>query len=263
MDIMHRKRGRDPHYKIWHTIGKAMIIFVYSGEGGIVFHDGIFPLERGTLSLIGPNEQHYTMPHIPDNYERSKIFISESAYRSILDLPGEGERFRRLFADGSSVYAKIPEEKIEEIERIYSRAEKRARSGCGSETAVGSFLCLMDYLAEYTNDDVTVHDSLMSRAVDYINKHYKSSVTLDGVCGYLHISKYHFSRKFKASLGMTVMEYVCKTRMASAENLLLNSKLQVGEIAEESGFPSLSYFSRLFKATHGMTPTEYRKANIH
>ena len=259
MNIMHHRTGRDPHYKTWHTIDGAMIIFIYSGIGSIVFSDTLFPMERGTLCLIGPDKQHYTMPENPDEYDRSKIFANVEEYRSLINLSPDTDNFHNLFSTHSVVYAKIPEDRIEEVERIFRRADERFTSGADAEAARASFLSLLDYIYEYSRDHITITDTLTSRAIEYINNHYQAEINLDGICAHLNISKYHFCRKFKSAFGMTLTEYIQKTRLAAAEELLTYTSLSIGEIAERCGFSSMSYFSKLFKSLFGVNAASYRK----
>ena len=58
---------------------------------------------------------------------------------------------------------------------------------------------------------------------------------------------------------MTVMEYVLKTRLVMAKELLCKEKTSVTEVAARCGFSGLSYFSRVFKEETGLTPLAYRK----
>ena len=55
------------------------------------------------------------------------------------------------------------------------------------------------------------------------------------------------------------MEYILKSRIALAKELLYTSKKSISEISEDCGFSSLSYFSRSFKAEVGLTPLQYHK----
>lgn len=66
---------------------------------------------------------------------------------------------------------------------------------------------------------------------------------------------------FKSSLGLTPKQYVGKTIMEAAAEMVRGSYKRVSEIAAELGFNSDGYFVRVFKKTYGMTPTEYR--NLH
>ena len=58
---------------------------------------------------------------------------------------------------------------------------------------------------------------------------------------------------------MTVMDYVLKTRIMMAKELLSNGLTSVTEISEACGFSSISYFSQAFKNLTGTTPLKYRK----
>ena len=49
---------------------------------------------------------------------------------------------------------------------------------------------------------------------------YHDHLTVDELAQLCNISKYHFCRRFKQNLGMTVMDYILKTRIILAKNML-------------------------------------------
>jgi AraC-like DNA-binding protein len=55
------------------------------------------------------------------------------------------------------------------------------------------------------------------------------------------------------------MDYILKTRIAMAKELLCEADMSVTEISESCGFSSISYFSRTFKNETGMSPLKYKK----
>jgi AraC-like DNA-binding protein len=48
-------------------------------------------------------------------------------------------------------------------------------------------------------------------------------------------------------------------RLSKAKELLCETTLGIGKIAERVGFECPYYFGRIFKAKTGMTPGEYRQ----
>ena len=69
----------------------------------------------------------------------------------------------------------------------------------------------------------------------------------------------HFSRVFRDVLGERPQAFVLRSRIARAQQLLLQTDLQVGEIALLLGFRDGFYFSRQFRAFSGVPPSRYRR----
>lgn len=72
------------------------------------------------------------------------------------------------------------------------------------------------------------------------------------------MSANYFSEKFKESTGLNFVEFVARTRIEKARNLLQNPNLRISEVAFEIGFQSLSQFNRTFKKFTGQSPSDYR-----
>lgn len=51
-------------------------------------------------------------------------------------------------------------------------------------------------------------------------------------------------------------------RMEKAKAMLINTNMNITEIAYETGFNNSNYFSSLFKKTVGITAKEYRGSNV-
>lgn len=258
MRIIHHEIGRDRLYKIWNSSVQTMILYSYTDGGSIVFQDKIYPMQKGALCLIRAGKQHYTMPAQPSRYDRSKIFLSEEAVSDILKLAGGDKAFHSLFAGNSVVYAQIPPEHAAQIESIYARAQMHLDNGMQA-AFTQEFFGLMTWLQRFSTEQICAPSDPVTAAIAYINENYRQPITLESVCRENHVSKYHFCRKFKASVGITVMQYVLKTRLAAAENMLAAGEGAVSEVSESCGFSSVSYFCQIFKKQTGISPSEYRK----
>ncbi len=83
------------------------------------------------------------------------------------------------------------------------------------------------------------------------------NVDVNFLAGTLCMSTSTLYRKVKALTGISPNEYIRKTKMQLAENLLLDGQLTFSEIAFKVGMNSVVYFRQCFKDEFGMTPSEY------
>ena len=98
----------------------------------------------------------------------------------------------------------------------------------------------------------------ITQARTYIRDHSDDSMSLAAVAQVVNMSATYFSEKFKEMTGINFVEYVARTRVEKARNLLLNPNRRVSEVAFEVGFQSLSQFNRAFKKVVGEAPRDYR-----
>ena len=98
----------------------------------------------------------------------------------------------------------------------------------------------------------------ISQARNYIRDHSDDELSLSAVAHVVNMSATYFSEKFKEMTGINFVEYVARTRIEKARNLLLNPNRRVCEVAFEVGFQSLSQFNRMFKKVVGEAPRDYR-----
>ena len=98
----------------------------------------------------------------------------------------------------------------------------------------------------------------ITRARSFIAEHADEEMSLTAVAQVVNMSATYFSEKFKEMTGINFVEYVARTRVEKARNLLLNPNRRVSEVAFEVGFQSLSQFNRIFKKVVGEAPRDYR-----
>ena len=101
-------------------------------------------------------------------------------------------------------------------------------------------------------------DELVRQAQDGIRKHYKECNTVEELIADVPSSRRNLVRRFKQVTGITPIEYLQKTRIEAAKQLLEHSRQSILDIMLESGYNDLKSFRSLFKKNVGMTPTAYR-----
>ncbi len=99
----------------------------------------------------------------------------------------------------------------------------------------------------------------MQKALRFINKNFRSSLSLERVAEEVGYSKSHFSRVFAKYVDRNFIDYVKEKRLKSASLLLRTTEMNVTDIAFSCGYGSISQFIRDFKAFYSASPGDYRK----
>lgn len=105
------------------------------------------------------------------------------------------------------------------------------------------------------------HPQIVRKCVQYIASHTHQSITLDQLAEGSEYSKEYIAKLFRKHVGMSISEYIQKTRIDEAKELLQQGK-SCGEVACILNYTSQSYFIRQFKKQTGITPkmfTNYLK----
>jgi len=114
----------------------------------------------------------------------------------------------------------------------------------------------MDEISRHKQD---ISRNFVAKAKSYMDLNYADpSLNLAKVAENVFVSSCYLSRLFKEITGKTMIEYLTKTRIRAAKNLLKKTSAKVYEIAEQVGFSDYHYFGIVFKKITGLTPLEYR-----
>jgi AraC-like DNA-binding protein/ligand-binding sensor protein len=100
--------------------------------------------------------------------------------------------------------------------------------------------------------------ALVSRVKEFVLQHHEEDNTLTLAAQAANASVYYLCRVFRKATGMCFTEFVSRTRVEKAKELLVRPNLRVSEIAYQVGFQSLTHFNRIFKKIVGESPSEYR-----
>jgi AraC-like DNA-binding protein len=74
------------------------------------------------------------------------------------------------------------------------------------------------------------------------------------------ISEAKISAIIKNKSGITFKQFLNKLRLTESKRLLLETDLQVSEVAYKVGYNNVSHFNRIFKEVENCTPNDFRKS---
>lgn len=113
--------------------------------------------------------------------------------------------------------------------------------------------------ADYSQPRRVKKFTLAAKVKDFIDKHYKENINLEIIAKAANANKYYMAHVFKTETGFSPMQYVNRRRIGEAQNLLINTKMSITEIAAQVGCNDSNYFQKLFRKNVGITPGYYRK----
>jgi AraC family transcriptional regulator len=97
----------------------------------------------------------------------------------------------------------------------------------------------------------------LRRVVEYIHANLTKELTVEELASAASLSRFHFSRMFKAATGQSPSRFIGQQRLELAKLLLAEGR-SIADVAHDCGFSSESNFVRSFRRATGLTPGLYR-----
>ncbi len=221
-------------------------------------------IKEGSLTLYLPQEQKHIdegkfiiiPPHTPYKYSNN----------------GKGKiDYLWVHFTGSAVEKRLAEYGIEKFPKINVTAP--------SETVLTRFQSIFDACAKqdgFRQREISVlfERLLISLArringantargmyssISYVMTHYGQKIKVSDLAKSENLSVSRFCAVFKAQMGISAVEFITKTRLSAACELLLSTDYSITEIANTVGFSDSHFFSKTFTKKLGVTPSDYRK----
>lgn len=98
----------------------------------------------------------------------------------------------------------------------------------------------------------------VSKAVEIIRRDHAKPVIVAEVARACGLSLRHLQRRFQDTFGFSPQEFLMKTRVRAAMQMLEQTSLGAAEIAQRCGFHDASSFAEQFKQRTGHSPTTWR-----
>ncbi len=100
----------------------------------------------------------------------------------------------------------------------------------------------------------------MRRVTEYLRTHLRDDTALETLSDMVSLSRSYFCRAFKASTGLPPHQWLLKTRIERAKELLVEGTISLAQIALLIGFADQAHFTRMFTRTVGQSPGAWQKS---
>ena len=245
------------NYKITRETGRIdyQIIYIVGGKGYFQFGDGTREISKGHMVTYLPGQSQSYHYNYEDGTELYWIHFSGYAMKDFLQKLGIWDK--QVLHVGDHI------ECVELFKKItYELQVKRPQFNhyaCAYLIEMLSAVARKSEL-ELDNNEAITED--MRKAILYMYENYNKDYYISQVARECNLSLFRFIHKFKASTGMTPLQYITKIRIDTAKDLLSNSSLSVSEVSSIVGYEDALYFSKVFKSITGTAPKTF-KANLN
>lgn len=230
-----------------------MLLYTHSGEGIVSTGNITVSLPQGHAVIINCRVPHEYFSK-SESWKFSWIHFNGSGIEALHDI---------LYPDNAVRTVEIKHRLIFEnnIESLLKKTQKSDVESTIEMSAQMHELINFIYSSslEYDEDNRKKESADDIKAViNFIEENYKNPISVDDMVDIIHISKYHFIRRFRRIMGITPYHYLTNHRITVAKTLLRSTNKTVAEIAEKCGFSDTSNFITQFKKQTGQKPLEYR-----
>jgi AraC-like DNA-binding protein len=226
----------------------AEIVYHHSGAGWTELEDGSrFDFAPGTVIIYPANAGHLQVMIEPG--------IDVVVQLEIKPEPRELKTTLRLDYPGNPTF-------LAELDFLCNPSLKRTpgQQRIYDHRAAAVFLSLLSAAAELPgNIQETPQAYYAEKACRIILEKYQTLPSVAAVADMISISYDHLRHVFKDRYGFSLQDWLTRTRIERAKELLLHSTLPLKTIAPLCGFGTDRHLCAVFREHTKLTPGQYRK----
>ncbi len=245
-----------------HQHEEIQISIVVTGKGKLIVGGNVNSYKEGDFFVIGGGIPHLfkSINDGSDSYMISVYFTKRFFENSFFEHsePAELQNFFNYVESGFKLTSS----------GTYLLKDMESMVTSGGFTRLITFLQLLKQLNDlpktrlsnftYPKEISNDHGERLRSVFDFVMKNFDKKIALETVSELAHMTPNAFCRFFKQRTNKTFFEFLIEVRVEHASQLLVhNRNLTISEIADLSGFHSISNFNRKFKKTKGMSPSKF------
>lgn len=256
----------DPVPPHLHEVHELIIILEGVAEHQTAY--GSYQVGAGSVIYVEPGQMHaykymhgITFANIVLTPERLLQFVPQ-----IMAVPG----YRALFGPRprprkSPIHFTLPPEALplmnDVLHRIDAELTQRAQ---GYEAAAQSLLMyavvlIARYYQLHRGARATKTPQQIEKVLRYMDEHYAEPFDITVLANLAGLSPSQFFTAFKRYKTYSPLQYLIRTRIQHAQELLKQPERSITDVAFAVGFEDSNYFTRQFRKYVHITPREYRR----
>lgn len=222
-----------------------LIIHTSSGNGKLFYREKEYLLDKDNFALINCMDKCVYYPVSEEDWSFS--FLHFTGIQAM-------EMYEHIYNLNDGCVFKINHKIENNMEDCISLCKKRPNT---YEVQISKKLSniLHETLLTIHNDE----NDKISSVCDYIAENYNKPLSTETLAKISCFSRCYFSTVFKKVTGTTLHDYLQCYRLDRAKEFLIENKMSINQIAENTGFNDVGTFIRAFKKKENITPLQYKK----
>lgn len=254
-----------------HCHNFLQIALCLEGRGKYVFSRKEYEVSKGDVFIVNSFESHYAESKLPETIKfLFIIFLPDlivSPNGTLFDFEYlspfwyNHEDFCNKI-DGSIDIARSIARDIAEIKKHWDvkYVGYKHLINAGLRKILGLLIRHYEALDPVKAADRANRHIKIQRAMDYIDQRYAENLSLKEVSGIIHMSESRFRHLFKEITNIGFKDYINLVRLNAAKKLLVDTDINISDIASNVGYSNISQFYKIFDKYISMTPAVYRKS---
>ncbi len=243
------------NFSVGHLHNYYEMVYFFSGNRTYFIDGKCFSARNNTIILIPPFTPHSTKGS--SEVDRIVVYFDEAFLQQYFSP----NVIQEIIACFSANFFDLTS--VKSTHRLLANQIKRDFEG-------GDITLTIMHVAEFLLSIKSLHIKSQEEkepqsnhpialdAIAYIHKNILTVDSVQEIAQNVNMSPSRLATIFKATTGVSIMQYVINAKINLAARALATTKKHITDIAMECGFSSNAHFSNTFKKFFDVSPSEYR-----
>jgi AraC-like DNA-binding protein len=239
------------------TLDSFEIIMMRSGTMTLAEEESIFALKQNDVLILLPGREHRGLSRYDSktSFYWLHFYLPENSY----DIQANRNVCSGKYGINQFCHPSRPERLIDLLRQFLHGQEEGFACTMEGDLLVGQMLLELAFHVEKATENRSTQRLAEAVKTIICTDFGASSLSPGTIAEKLNVNSDYLGRIFKRVTGESIGSFLIHHRLRESRKFLLESELNINQIASAVGFRDPGYFRRMFKRYYDIKPTDLRK----